>query len=221
MRIVAALPVVLALQHTPPGGVVFPSGLPAAAQSAAEAETALELDRPSRRLIQQGLRNEGFDPGAPDGLFGPRTRGGHPSVASRARASRNRLSGWRASGAAARRGGREQPGASAADRHQDHCPGGGRRRTDAGSTSALVSWGCSRGLATDSRRDRRAGGFATGRGRDRRTGTGTRAMRRMEHRGVLPVRDGRGSVRMPRWEGGFGGARYEWSDAAAPGSKER
>ena len=75
MRIVAALPVVLALLHTPPGGAVFPSGLPAAAQSAAEAETALELDRPSRRLIQQGLRNEGFDPGAPDGLFGPRTRG--------------------------------------------------------------------------------------------------------------------------------------------------
>ena len=59
MRIVAALPVVLALLHTPPGGAVFPSGLPAAAQSAAEAETSLELDRPSRRLIQQGLRNEG------------------------------------------------------------------------------------------------------------------------------------------------------------------
>ena len=75
MRIVAALPVVLALLHTPPGGAVFPSGLPAAAQSAAEAETLLELDRPSRRLIQQGLRNEGFDPGTPDGLFGPRTRG--------------------------------------------------------------------------------------------------------------------------------------------------
>ena len=27
-----------------------------------------------RRLIQQELRNEGFNPGAPDGLFGPRTR---------------------------------------------------------------------------------------------------------------------------------------------------
>ena len=27
-----------------------------------------------RRLIQQELRNEGFDPAAPDGLFGPRTR---------------------------------------------------------------------------------------------------------------------------------------------------
>ena len=75
MRIVAALPVVLTLLHTPPGGAVFPSGLSAVAQSAAEVETALELDRPSRRLIQQGLRNEGFDPGTPDGLFGPRTRG--------------------------------------------------------------------------------------------------------------------------------------------------
>ena len=35
---------------------------------------ALGLDRPTRRLIQQELRNEGFNPGAPDGLFGPRTR---------------------------------------------------------------------------------------------------------------------------------------------------
>ena len=35
---------------------------------------ALDLDRLTRRLIQQGQRNEGFDPGAPDGLFGPRTR---------------------------------------------------------------------------------------------------------------------------------------------------
>ena len=37
-------------------------------------EEALSLDRPTRRLIQEGLRNEGFDPGAPDGLFGRRTR---------------------------------------------------------------------------------------------------------------------------------------------------
>ena len=40
----------------------------------AAVETSLALDRPTRRLIQQGLRNEGFDPGTPDGLFGPRTR---------------------------------------------------------------------------------------------------------------------------------------------------
>ena len=37
-------------------------------------EAALDLDRAARRLIQQGLRAEGFDPGAADGLFGARTR---------------------------------------------------------------------------------------------------------------------------------------------------
>ena len=46
----------------------------AAAQDLSAVEVAPGLDRPTRRLIQQGLRNEGFDPGAPDGLFGPRTR---------------------------------------------------------------------------------------------------------------------------------------------------
>ena len=46
----------------------------AAEQDPATVETSLGLDRPLRRLIQQGLTNEGFDPGAPDGLFGPRTR---------------------------------------------------------------------------------------------------------------------------------------------------
>ena len=37
-------------------------------------ESALGLDGPPWRLIQQGLRNEGFDPGPPNGLVGPRTR---------------------------------------------------------------------------------------------------------------------------------------------------
>ena len=45
-----------------------------APQDPAASEAALALDRPARRLIQQGLRNEGFDPGTPDGLFGPRAR---------------------------------------------------------------------------------------------------------------------------------------------------
>ena len=49
-------------------------GASAAAQDPAVVETALDLDRPTRRLIQQELRNEGFDPGSPDGVFGPRTR---------------------------------------------------------------------------------------------------------------------------------------------------
>ena len=134
MRIVAALPVVLALLHTAPGGAVFPSGLPAAAQSAAEAETALALDRPSRRLIQQGLRNEGFDPGTPDGLFGAAHAGGHPGLAGGARGSRDRLSGWRAGRAAARRSSRgRRPGCC-----------GRRSRTDGGTTSAI-------GLATERR----------------------------------------------------------------------
>ena len=60
-----------------------------AAQDPSADEAALGLDRPTRRLIQRGLRNEGFDPGAPDGLFGPRTRAvirrwqtaeGHPTT---------------------------------------------------------------------------------------------------------------------------------------------
>ena len=37
-------------------------------------EATLGLDRPARRVIQQRLLSQGFDPGAPDGLFGPRTR---------------------------------------------------------------------------------------------------------------------------------------------------
>ena len=37
-------------------------------------ESLMILDPPTRQRIQQGLRNEGFDPGEPDGLFGPRTR---------------------------------------------------------------------------------------------------------------------------------------------------
>lgn len=39
-------------------------------RSAAEAF----LDRPARQRIQRRLRDAGFDPGEPDGLFGPRTR---------------------------------------------------------------------------------------------------------------------------------------------------
>ena len=38
-------------------------------------EEELGLDRDARRQIQSCLNTQGFDPGAPDGLFGPRTRG--------------------------------------------------------------------------------------------------------------------------------------------------
>ena len=53
---------------------VFVAAVTVAAQDPAAVEAALSLDRPMRRLIQRGLSNEGFDAGAPDGLFGPRTR---------------------------------------------------------------------------------------------------------------------------------------------------
>lgn len=53
----------------------FQATTTATPQSPSTVEAALNLDRTVRRVIQQGLRNDGFDPGAPDGLFGPRTRG--------------------------------------------------------------------------------------------------------------------------------------------------
>ena len=37
-------------------------------------EKSLKLEQETRRLIQRGLRAEGFEPGAADGVFGPRTR---------------------------------------------------------------------------------------------------------------------------------------------------
>ena len=46
----------------------------AALAAAAGAEKALGLDRDARRRIQAALAARGFDPGAPDGIFGPRTR---------------------------------------------------------------------------------------------------------------------------------------------------
>ena len=92
---VVLLPAVVALVLAAPGMVVaaplgfaartppalmssrspdFRAAVAAATQDSPVVEASLRLDRPARRLIQQGLRNEGFDPGTPDGLFGPRTR---------------------------------------------------------------------------------------------------------------------------------------------------
>ena len=62
---VAATPAVAAGQS--PAAAAVP-------QETAAGEASLALDRSTRRMIQQGLRNEGFDPGTPDGLFGSRTR---------------------------------------------------------------------------------------------------------------------------------------------------
>ncbi len=47
---------------------------PAAGQGASAVQSSLGLDGATRRLIQRGLNNEGFDAGVADGLFGPRTR---------------------------------------------------------------------------------------------------------------------------------------------------
>ena len=63
-----------AVAAQPLGAAPFRAPWAAAEQDPAAVEAALGLDRSARRLIQQGLRNEGFDPGASDGLFGPRTR---------------------------------------------------------------------------------------------------------------------------------------------------
>ena len=58
----------------PRQGVCRCSRWPSPAGHPAGVEASLGLDRPARRLIQQGLRNEGFGPKVADGRFGPRTR---------------------------------------------------------------------------------------------------------------------------------------------------
>ena len=60
--------------YMPPPAAGFGATVAMAAQDPSAVEAVLGFDRPTRRLIQQGLGNEGFDPGVPDGLFGPRTR---------------------------------------------------------------------------------------------------------------------------------------------------
>ena len=69
--VVVATPLILVPSRAPASWAVTTT----VAQDPPAVEEALGLDRPTRRLIQQGLRNEGFDLGMPDGLFGPRTRG--------------------------------------------------------------------------------------------------------------------------------------------------
>ena len=67
MRRAISLTLILALP-TIPGSVPVVGGVVTVAQSAEAAEAAIDLDRPTRRVIQRGLRNEGFDPGTPDGF---------------------------------------------------------------------------------------------------------------------------------------------------------
>ena len=78
----ATLPLAFILAVLAVAGVAATPGVavgsPAAAalqdRDPSAVEASLALDRSTRRLIQQELRNQGFDPGTPDGLFGPRTR---------------------------------------------------------------------------------------------------------------------------------------------------
>ena len=72
--LVLVMSVPIAVAATNGAAVQQEAAATATARAPAAVEASLGLDRPERRLIQQGLRNEGFDPGAPDGLFGPRTR---------------------------------------------------------------------------------------------------------------------------------------------------
>ena len=53
-----------------------PTATPTAetAQAVRRAPAEAQLDRRARRQVQRRLRDEGFDPGTPDGLFGRRTR---------------------------------------------------------------------------------------------------------------------------------------------------
>lgn len=58
----------------PPGAPAVAAAPAAATQDPSAVEAALDLNRPTRRRIQEGLKNKGFAPGALDGLFGPQTR---------------------------------------------------------------------------------------------------------------------------------------------------
>ncbi len=71
--VLAAL-AVASVAATPSVAVGSPAAAAPQDHDPSAVEASLALDRATRRLIQQRLRNEGFDPGTPDGLFGPRTR---------------------------------------------------------------------------------------------------------------------------------------------------
>lgn len=67
-----------AAKAPPPDGgratAAEPSSRPPAQPGGQAAEAALGLDQEARWVIQRGLRERGFDPGALDGIVGPRTR---------------------------------------------------------------------------------------------------------------------------------------------------
>ena len=105
LAVVMSVPVAVAATNGT--GLQQETAATAAAQDPAAVEASLGLDRPARRLIQQGLRNEGVARGTPAGLFGPRTRrdsglaavarsvGGFPAAPSSSRRRRERPTPFR------------------------------------------------------------------------------------------------------------------------------
>ena len=74
MKTLAALALTLAMLATLCVSALAAQSIPSPSTSAEEVEASLYLDRAQRKRIQSGLRALGFNPGSPDGLFGPRTR---------------------------------------------------------------------------------------------------------------------------------------------------
>ena len=86
--------------HIPPPAAGFGVTVARAAQDPSAVEAELGLDRPTRRLIQQGLPNEGFDAGTPRRSVRAAHTGGDPGLAGGTRACRDGISRRRASGGA-------------------------------------------------------------------------------------------------------------------------
>lgn len=108
-----------------------------AAQDAAAIEEALGLDRPTRRSIQQGLRNEGFNPGPLDGLFGPRTRAAvRVWQAAREHAVTGYLDGGQVEALLAAATPRAAPASDATDLSRTVTPAAGDAGTPAGASQA-------------------------------------------------------------------------------------
>ena len=167
----------------------FRSAVATAAQDPPAAEAALALARPARRVIQQGLRNEGFDPGSPDGLFGTRTRAAIRAwQAARGHAETGYLDGVQAK--ALRDAGVSRAAASGAATDIPPARRGRGGRSDPGAgTLRRVEWvECVRSLRHGDCRggDRMPGCGGLGRGRWRRQVDASCTSRR-------------GGTRIPRW----------------------
>ena len=189
------------------GQVAQSSATTIGAQEPSAAETALDLARPARRLIQQGLRVDGFDPGTPDGLFGPRTRAAIRDWQS----SRGGLATGYLTGAETeilREAGTSGTATSESEKTVA-LPPDAARATGAAEQAAVAPV-----LSVPASR---AGNFDTSCGCNRGTGARTRALRRMEHGGVLRVSDGRRRVRVPCRGGRTRGPRWRRPDAAVVG----